>query len=465
MCVATILIALAILPGVCEAADGFTVTPAIYGRAVTSCSNVTISGSATIDSGGVASGSSAPLNKGNVLTNGNITLSGSAAIQGDVIVGPAKHVTTSGSAHVTGTTTVATSAFNCQPIDLVALKNSIQTANDNATIPQTGQHHVALTGANHTDFVMSGTDSITLAAGTYYFTSVSISGSSVITLTGPVHILCSGNVSISGNSVVGSNGYGLRFWVSGSSFSLSSSTFKAFVYAPSASASLSNATLSGALFANTVSISGSSHVTRAIDDLPPHVAIISPADNSVAADPAHVLVRGTVSDAETDVAVSVNGQAATIAADGTWQITLNLSSGTSPVTVTAIATDTGGTTATSTIHVVTGTPPSITLTSPAPGSLVNTRTVNLAGSAGTAATLAINGIAATVSGGLWSRSAFDLGNDGAHTLTIVGANNAGSTTISAVLTNDTTAPTVTTVVTPSPNAAGWNKSNATVSFT
>jgi len=460
-----ILAAVAAFPAVSMAADGFTITAPLSGRAITSCGDISMSGSSTIDSGGVASGSTSPTNKGNVATNGNITLSGSATVQGDAIVGPGKHVTASGTAHVAGTTTVATAAFGCQPIDLVALKNSVQSSNDNATIPQTTQHHNPLSGANHTDFIMSGTDGITLAAGTYYFTSISLSGSSVITLGGPVHILCSGNISISGGSMVSSNGYGLHLWVSGTSFALSSSTFKAFIYAPSASASLSSSTLTGSLFANTVSISGTSHVTRAIDDIQPHVTITSPADNSVAADPAHVLVKGTASDTETDVAVSVNGQAATVAADGTWQITLNLSAGASPATVSAVVTDVGGNTATATIHVITGPPPTISLISPAPGSFINTRTANLSGSAGTSTSLTVNGTAATIASGNWSRNAFDLGNDGAHTLTIIGTNASGSSTISPVVTNDTTVPTITAAVAPSPNAAGWNKATATVSFT
>lgn len=455
----TLVAGFAAVPSVCEAANGFTVTAPFAGRAVTSCSDVSMSGG-IIDSAGVAAGSTAPTNAGNVFTNGNITLSGSSTIKGNAVIGPARHVTTSGSAAITGTTTNASSTFNCQPIDLVALKNIVSVTNDNSHIPQTTNHHNALVG---TSFTMSGTDGITIPAGTYYFTNVSISGSSVITLSGPVNILVNGSVSVSGGSIISSNGYGLHFWVMGSSFALSSSTFKAFVYAPSAAASLSSSTLVGGLWANTVSISGNSHMTAAIDDIPPQVAITSPADNSGTSDPAHLVVRGTVSDGQSDVSVKVNGQTATIAADGTWQITLNISGSPSPVTITAVATDIGGTTATATIHVVTAVP-LVTLTSPAPDSFIATRTPNLTGSAGTSASVTVNGTPAAIAGGSWSLSGLNLGNDGPHTLTITGTNAAGTTSIHPVLSVDTTPPTVTPVVTPARNAAGWNKGTATVSF-
>jgi RHS repeat-associated protein len=461
--IAALLLVLGVaLPQVSQAADAFTITAPLASHAVTSCSDVTISGG-TIDSAGVSSPS--PANKGNVATNGNLTLSGSSTIQGDAAVGPGKRVTTSGTAHVTGTSSVATSTFDCKPIDLVALKSALQSSNDNARIPLTGQHKNPLTGANHTDFVMSGTDTLTLSAGTYYFTSFVVSGSSVITVTGPVHILCSGSLTMSGSSAItGTTSYNLHFWVSGASVALSSATVKGFVYAPSASVSLSSATLVGSIFANSVTLSGSAHVTRSIDDVAPRVAITSPADNSGTSDPAHVLVKGTATDDQTDVSVNVNGQPAAIAPDGTWQITLDLSGRPSPATVSAVATDAAGNTASASIHAITA-PPAISLTSPLPGAFVATRTVSLSGAAGTASSLTVNGTPAAIASGVWSLGGFDLGPDGAHTLTITGTNAAGPTTITRIVTDDTTPPTITAVVTPAPNAAGWNRSAATVTFT
>jgi hypothetical protein len=341
----------------------------------------------------------------------------------------------------------------------------LSSSNDNATIPLTGQAKSVLAGANHTEFSMSGGDTLNVPAGTYYFTKFTISGGSSVTLNGAVHILVTGTVSISGGSSVSANAYALRFWHSGTTFSLSSSTFTGIVYAPSASLTVSSSRLIGSVFANAVTISGgTSHVTRSIDDVAPNIAITSPANGAGVSDAAHVVVRGTVADGQTDVTVTVNGQAATVAADGTWQVTLNLSGSASPTTVTATATDAVGNSAASTISVVTA-PPAISLTSPLPGALVGTRIVSLSGASGTAASVTVNGTSAALSGGNWLLTGFDLGADGSHTLTIIGTNGAGGTTIAPVITSDTTPPAVTAAVAPLPNAAGWNKSVTTVTFT
>jgi RHS repeat-associated protein len=459
-----ILAAVAAFAPACLAAgsDPFTVPGSLASQAVFSCGDMTISGGGTIDSAGIAV--SGPTNKGTVRSNGKITNS-SSTINGDAVPGPGKIVSISGSGVVTGATTAATTSVPCTPINLSTLSTSLASSNNNAAIPATGQGKSVLAGASRTEFSMSGGDTLTLPAGTYYFTKFTISGGSTITLGGAVRILVTGNVSISGGSFVNSNAYSFRFWHSGVTFSLSSSTFTGIVYAPAASLTISSSRLIGSVFADAVTVSGgTSHVTRSIDDVAPSVAITSPPNGGGVSDAAHVLVTGTVSDGQTDVTVMVNGQAATIADNGTWQATLNLSGSPSPATVSAVATDAAGNSAAATVSIVTAAP-SISLISPAPGSFINTRTANLSGTAGTATSLTVNGLAATIASGTWTRANFDLGNDGAHTLTIIGTNASGSNTISPVLTNDTTAPTITATVAPSPNAAGWNKSSATVSFT
>jgi len=444
------------------AADSFTIPSAIASQGVFSCGDMTMSGGGTIDSAGVAS--SGPTNKGTVRSNGKITIS-SSTVNGDAIPGPGKTVSISGSGNVTGTTTAATTSAPCTPINLSTLGTSLSASNNNATIPLTGQGKSVLAGANHTEFSMSGGDTLTLPAGTYYFTKFTVSGGSTITLAGPARILVTGNVSISGGSFVNSNAYSFRLWHSGATFSLSSSTFTGIIYAPASSLTISSSRFIGSVFAGDVTISGgTSHVTRSIDDVAPSVAITSPATGAGVSDPANVVVRGTVADAQTDVTVSVNGQAATVAADGTWQVTLNLTGSASPVTVSAIATDAAGNSSTATISVVTAAP-AISLLTPPPGALLGARIVNLAGSAGTATSVTVNGTTAVLAGGSWSLANVDLGADGSHTLTITGINGAGATSISPVLTTDTTAPSVTATVAPAPNAAGWNQSTATVTFT
>ena len=457
------MIVVALLPaGALHAADSFTVPSALALQAVFSCGDMSITGGGTIDSTGIAA--SGPTNHGTVRSNGKITNS-SSTISGDAIPGPGKIVSISGSGVVTGATTAATSSVPCTPINLSTLATSLAASNNDATIPLTGQGKSVLAGASHTEFNMSGGDTLTLPAGTYYFTKFTISGGSTITLGGAVRILVTGNVNVSGGSFVNSNAYAFRFWHSGATFSLSSSTFTGIVYAPSASLTISSSRFIGSVFAEAVTVSGgTSHVTRSIDDVTPSVAITSPANGAGVSDASQVVVRGTVSDAQTDVTVAVNGQAATIAADGTWQVTLNLSGSASPATVSAVATDAAGNSSTASIAIVTAAP-AISLIAPPPGALIATRIVKLSGAAGTATSVTVNGIAASITAGTWSINAFDLGADGSHTLTIIGINGAGATTISPIVTSDTTQPVINAAVTPSPNAAGWNKSTATVTFT
>src|SRR5205823_6423865 len=201
-----------------------------------------------------------------------------------------------------------------------------------------------------------------------------------------------------------------------------------------------------------------------IDTQNPQIAITAPADNSVASDPSHVAVAGTVSDTS-PVTVKVNGQPATIAADGTYQATIDLTGAASPATITAVATDAVNNTASARVSVITIPPPTLSLTLPPPGSFLNTSTVTLSGGSGTATSVTVNGTPATVANGIWSLQNFDLGPEGPHTLNIVGTNAGGSTPIAPTLTVDLTPPAIQAVVTPAPNAAGWNNSAVTVSFT
>jgi RHS repeat-associated protein len=456
-----VVLATLLLATVARADDPFTVTPTLQKRAVFSCSDFTFS-DGLVDSQGISNNVLG--NHGNVASNGNVKLSGGATVNGDAVAGPGKAVTYSGSSKVTGTKTVATAAESCTPIDITTLPSTLAATNDNSRIPLTGANKNPLGGSTHTEFTLSGGDTITLPAGTYYFTKFTISGGSTITLTGATKILCTGRVDISGGSFVNPQPYRFRFWVSGSGpLTLSGgSSLAGFIYAPNSPATISSSRLIGSIFANQVTISGgTSHVTRAIDDLQPSIAITQPAPGTIVPDPAHVLVKGTAADAEGPVTVVVNGQSAAVAADGTWQITVNL---TSTTTITAVATDVAGNTSSASVTVSTVPPPTLSLTSPAPNSYVNTRVVNLSGGAGSATSVTVNGQSATVANAAWSLANFDLGADGAHTLTIAGSGAGGSSTITAIVNSDTVAPTITASASPAPNAAGWNNSNVTVTF-
>jgi RHS repeat-associated protein len=447
-----------------RADDAWTVTATMQRRAVFSCADFTFS-DGSVDSLGISNNVIG--SNGDVASNGNIKMSGGATVHGDATAGPGKTVSNSGSSRVTGTKSSATALENCTPVDLAALVNAVQATNDDGKIPLTGQKKNPLGGATHFEFTLSGGDTLTLPPGTYYFTKFTVSGGSTITLTGPTRILCSGKVDISGGSFVNPQPYNFRFWVSGAGpYTLSGgSTMAGFIYAPSAPSTISSSRLIGGIFASQVTVSGTTaHVSRAIDDVGPRVSITQPADGAVVSDPAHVLVKGTAGDDQSPVTVTVNGQAAPVAADGTFQITLNLSNA-SPATIAAVATDLAGNSNSARVTVTTVPPPVLTLSSPAPGSWVKTRLVDLTGGAGNATTVTVNGQSAVVSNGGWSLAGFDLGADGAHTLTITGTSVGGPATITPVLNLDTVAPVIHAAATPAANAAGWNNSDVTVSFT
>ncbi|MEO8033965.1 MAG: hypothetical protein ABI837_05990 [Acidobacteriota bacterium] len=147
------ILLLAAVPPTCYADDPFAVTAPLASRAVFSCSAFTMS-TGSVDSAGLLS--TTPTSHGDVQSNGNVTLSGGAIIKGNAIPGPRKTVVLSGGSSVTGTTTSAASLANCTPVDLASLATTLQTTNDNATIPKTAQGKNPLGGPSHTEFVMSG---------------------------------------------------------------------------------------------------------------------------------------------------------------------------------------------------------------------------------------------------------------------------------------------------------------------
>ncbi|HEV8433394.1 MAG TPA: IPT/TIG domain-containing protein [Thermoanaerobaculia bacterium] len=323
-----------------QSSDPFALTPPLVSQAITSCGDMTVSGG-LIDS-------SATAGRGNLLSNGNIKVTG-GKVDGDATAGPGKTVTRSGSGTITGMISSATTAFPCAIIDLGPLSATLASANDNASIPLSTQHKNPVSSAD--DFTLSGGDSITLQAGTYYFHKFTMSGGSTIALAGPVRILTTSDVNVSGGSIAGANQWQLHFWASSTKFVVSSSTFVGFIYAPSATLTVSAGTVVGGVYGGAVTVSGNSHVTRTIDNTPPMVTIISPLDHQAVIDLSQVVVHGTVTDSETAItSFQVNGSDVSLAADGSFDITLNLSTATPP-TITATATNAAGLSATSAVTV------------------------------------------------------------------------------------------------------------------
>jgi Flp pilus assembly protein TadG len=147
---------------------------------------VKMSGSAVIDSYQSSSGPyslATASSHGDVTSNGDISLSGGATVNGDATPGPG--CTTSGGI-VSGSRSPESTPITCPPVSV----GSAATTNDNANVA------AQMSGS---DFKMSGGDAATMPAGTYCFDNFTMSGSSVLTISGPVTIYVTGAMSLSGS--------------------------------------------------------------------------------------------------------------------------------------------------------------------------------------------------------------------------------------------------------------------------
>lgn len=411
---------------------------------VLSCQDLGMSGNSVITSEGVGGGAAAT-GKAHVRSNGNVVLSGTVQVHGDAVAGPGKQVTTSGNPLITGQRRVATSPFNCTPIDLAALRATLEQSNDNAQVPMTDRGRPGLGGAGGRTINLSGNDGLTLPAGTYLLSGISLSGHSQLRVSGQVRILVTGNVAISGGSHLNLNGnpFQLRLWTQGSVAIASQSNVHAYVYAPTAAVTLSGQmNVVGAIQTKSLQISGGARIRRVLDDALPVITLTAPAEGQSVAG-CQVTVAGRATDAEGPIAqVTVNGVAVTLAADGSFSTSASLATA-DPGLVEVAATDGGGNVTLVSVRVAI-VPPTVALTSPAPGALTGTRLVNLSGTSGNATTVTVNGQAAVVPGdGTFRITGFDLGaDDGLVPLALAARHCGGEATATAVLDLDTKAPVV-----------------------
>jgi Tfp pilus assembly protein PilX len=184
---------------------------------------------------------------------GGISLNGNAKVNGSVYVAPAGDP----NAVVSVNHATITGARSNLPEDW--------SAPAPATTPET-----------HTDITLnvSGNNTVTLAAGTYHASSISISGNAKIVTTGAVVIYVDGPVNLSGNGIVVPNNHpaNLLLYSTGSAnVSISGNgSFYGGIYAPnSAVTATGNGDVFGAVISNTYTQSGNSatHFDLALKDL------------------------------------------------------------------------------------------------------------------------------------------------------------------------------------------------------
>ena len=421
--------------GAARAADApFAVGAPLSGRAVFGCDAVTLA-DAVVGSDGVTTWS-AKQGLGHVGSNGDVVLSGRATVQGDVVPGPGRAAVVPPTSRVTGLTAPASSRADCAPVSL-AIYDAFLTSNDDAKIPKTAAGRDAVRDGA---LVLDGPDPLTLAPGTYVFSSIALSNRAHVLLSGETHVFVTGDVTLTGNSHLNpaGGGFRLRLVVAGTRVSLDTlSSAGAFVYAPAAEAVLAGGSrLVGSLFARSVVARDASVSIRAVDDTPPILDVVDPVTDA-AVPLGAVRVRGTVRDPETAVsAVTVNGAAATVGAGGSFDVTVDA---TDTHEVRADATNAAGLTATIRRSLCSGAP-TVAIVGPSTGSVVSARTGAVFGTCGSASSVTVNGVPASVSNGTFRLDGVDFGPDGVSSVAVVAANACARTTAVSAFVVDTLAP-------------------------
>lgn len=240
------------------------VTPSCNG--LWGLNQITIPGSVMIDSydstDGAYSAGTAQQN-GDVCSNGDIRVQGSADIYGDVLGNTVTEI--GGALTISGIVEETVDTIDAPPVDF----GDVATNNDNATIPLTDNGSAAFNPAEKKLRIPAG-DNLTLAAGTYYFTSIVFNAPSTLTLTGPVVFYLAGNFDASSSGILNTtqNPADLTIYSTGTTINMSGGvSFYGSIYAPNATISLSgNTDYYGALVGGTVDFKGnfSFHVDESL---------------------------------------------------------------------------------------------------------------------------------------------------------------------------------------------------------
>ena len=431
-------LALALIGAVqARAADApFAIGVPLAERAIFGCGAVTLD-DALVGSDGVTTWA-AKQGLGHVGSNGDVVLSGRTTVQGDVVAGPGHAALVAPDSRVTGLATPAPSRVDCRPVDLAAY-DAFRTANDDARIPRTAAGRDAVRGGA---LVLDGPDPLTLPPGTYVFSSIALSNRAHVRLSGETHVFVTGDVTLTGSSHLNpaGGGFRLRLVVAGARVSVDAlSTLGAFVYAPGASATVAGGSrLIGSVFADSVLVREASVATRTVDDTPPVVDLAEPVEDAAVSLTA-VRVRGTVQDPQTAItSLDVNGVRTPVAGDGTFDVTVDASA---EREIRADATNAAGLTASLRRSLCTGAP-TVAIQTPASGSVVGSRTGAVSGTCGSASTVTVNGVPASVSGGRFEASGVDFGPDGLATVTVVASNACASSTAVSAFIVDSAAPSL-----------------------
>ncbi len=157
---------------------------------------VTVPGNVTTDSYDSTEGPYSAVTAGedgDICSGRDIVAAGSVDLRGDLMPAFGYPVDIrGGAAEITGTTTVTHDGVTVPPIDI----SEFEFDNDNATIGLTEKgNDPFVSGLN---MRVGANDNLTLAAGTYYFESLTFVSGAELTLTGPTTIYLTGDMDITG---------------------------------------------------------------------------------------------------------------------------------------------------------------------------------------------------------------------------------------------------------------------------
>lgn len=258
-----------------------------FGQAVAGLDGITMSGQAFTDSYDSSLGlygallSDGELNiseNGDIASNGAITLGSNTYINGDA--NPGDGYPFSGTPPVSGSYGTLQVPLTVDPI---VLPDNISTVNDNGNITITDGEETT----SYTDgpaISLTNDEVLNLPAGTYYFTSITMSGQSSINVTGPSIVYIDGDgggvidVNITGQGIFNNGTPGdLIIYYTGSSIMLAGqASFSGAIYAPSATITMSGQSdIYGSIVCGSAVNSGqaSIHYDEALADVQPDFVV------------------------------------------------------------------------------------------------------------------------------------------------------------------------------------------------
>jgi Flp pilus assembly protein TadG/cytoskeletal protein CcmA (bactofilin family) len=198
--------------------------------------------------------------RGSICSDGPINVDGNATIRGDARAGAGTTgVTITGAAEVTGSIGTRLEKLNLPPVDA----SQAAASNDNSQIPPIpeGNSWRSPVDANG-NLLLDGNKTLDLPPGTYYLNDLTLTGQSVLNLSGPTIVYLTGDLYRAGGTQVNFN-TGLAanlqiFMTGGEALVTSNNDFYGLIYGPNTNITIDgSADFFGAVVGKTLTLTGS----------------------------------------------------------------------------------------------------------------------------------------------------------------------------------------------------------------